>query len=59
MEKLGIAKEDLLDELKSDYQEVKEKMTGLDKTASAQTAEYLNKLASIKAKIDEVEKGGM
>lgn len=50
MEKLGIAKEDLLQELKTEYLELK----GLSKTAS-QDPKIQEKMDAVKARIDEFE----
>jgi hypothetical protein len=57
MEKLGIANSDLLRELKSDYQRLKEKEASLIKEGSVGVKDIKHQLEVIKACIDENEKG--
>jgi uncharacterized protein YceH (UPF0502 family) len=58
MEKLGIAKSDLIAELKQEYQSIKEaEGSALQKEASAEVTKLRSKLASLRQRIDELEVG--
>jgi len=55
MEKLGIAKADLLNELKEEYRFLKEREASLIKTGGTVPYEIVEILESTKARIDELE----
>ena len=58
MEKLGIAKEDLLDELKKLYHHLREELSFHVKIGAAESREYhmiQSRVASVKEKIAELE----
>lgn len=55
MEKLGIANEDLLKELKAEYQQAKEVEAELIKVGSRNNSTVEVQLKALKDKIDELE----
>lgn len=55
MEKLGIAKSDLMKELKDQYRRLREDEATMHKTGSTLLPTVLKEMASVKAKIDELE----
>jgi hypothetical protein len=56
MEKLGVEKQQLLVELRSEYSVLRSKLNSMEKTGSAQASAALDReIAVVKAKIDEIE----
>lgn len=57
MEKLGVVKEDLVNELQEKYKHLREQEAKLVKTGSPVTPKAKEELEAVKEKIDELKKG--
>lgn len=56
LEKLGVEKKELVEELQADYSRLVQKQHTLTKEAAPQRAAVANEIAQVKAKLDELGK---